>query len=186
MGMPASTDRYWTPADVLAEFPESNGTRYECIAGELLVTPVPRVAHELAVTDLCAALAEVVGKRRALRALADLRLTADSLVQPDAFVLESPLAGHASWAEVSRPLVVIEVLSPSTASVDRGRKRRLYQRAGVPEYWILDLDARRIERWTPASDEPEILQDQLAWADPVSGAKAVIHLPTFFAAVWGP
>ena len=184
MGMPASTDRHWTPAD-LEQFPEKDGNKYECIDGVLFVTPTPRVVHQLAVNDLCAAFAAVVGTRRALELAADLRLTADSLVQPDVFVLPTPLTGQSRWADVPRPLVVIEVLSPSTASSDRGRKRRLYQRAGVPEYWIVDLDTRCIERWTAGATEADIRLDQLTWTDPVSGAMVTIVLPAFFATVWG-
>ena len=54
------------------------------------------------------------------------------LVQPDA------VTRHA-------PDIVVEVLSPSTASTDRGRKMRLFARYGVPEYWIADPLARQIE-----------------------------------------
>jgi hypothetical protein len=40
-------------------------------------------------------------------------------------------------------------------------KRRLNQRAGISQYWIVDLDARIIERWHPEDDRPEILMDQI-------------------------
>jgi Uma2 family endonuclease len=183
MAMPASAPRFWTPSDVLAELPESTSTHYECLDGELVVTPVPRVAHELAVDDLRARLAAVVGRRRTVQGLADLRLTTDSLVQPDLFVLEAPLRGDMRWEDVARPLLIVEVLSPSTARIDRGTKRRLYQQAGVPEYWIVDLAERLIERWTPGATTPDRLQQTLAWADPVTGQRAEFDLPAFFSAV---
>ncbi|HJR35411.1 MAG TPA: Uma2 family endonuclease [Gemmatimonadales bacterium] len=50
------------------------------------------------------------------------------------------------------PTLVIEVLSPSTAHFDRFTKRRRFQRAGIPEYWIVDLDARAVDRWRPAGE----------------------------------
>lgn len=184
MGMPASTDRYWTPAD-LEQFPENDGNKYECIDGVLFVTPAPRVVHELAADDLRASFAAVVGKRRALSVIADLRLTEGSLVQPDVFVFPGPLTGQSRWSDLPRPLVVIEVISPSTASIDRGRKRRLYQRSGVPEYWIVDVDTRCIERWTPDGTEADIRRDVIEWTDPVSGAMVTIDLPAFFGTVWG-
>jgi Uma2 family endonuclease len=59
-------------------------------------------------------------------------------------------------------LLAVEVLSPSTARYDRLTKRRFYQQQGV-EYWIVDLDARIVERWLPGSDRPEILAEHLAW-----------------------
>ena len=46
------------------------------------------------------------------------------------------------WPDYGIPLLIVEVISPSTARNDRGRKRRRYQRSGVAQYWIVDLDAR--------------------------------------------
>ena len=60
-------------------------------------------------------------------------------------------------------LLAIEVLSPSTARADRHRKRVIYQSEGVPEYWIIDGDARLIERWRPMDERPEILSADLVW-----------------------
>ncbi len=44
------------------------------------------------------------------------------------------------------PNLVVEVLSPSTASRDRGEKKAIYERNGVDEYWMVDVIARRISR----------------------------------------
>jgi Uma2 family endonuclease len=57
--------------------------------------------------------------------------------------------------------VVIEILSPSTARRDRTVKRALYQRQGVAEYWIVDLDARQVEvcRFAADATEPERYTD---------------------------
>ncbi|MGH7526970.1 MAG: Uma2 family endonuclease, partial [Gemmatimonadales bacterium] len=69
---------------------------------------------------------------------------------------------------------------PSTASRDRGIKRQLYQRAGVPEYWIVDLDSRLIERWRPRDERPEILRETLVWQAPGAGSAVEIRLAEFF------
>ncbi|MSO56258.1 MAG: Uma2 family endonuclease, partial [Acidobacteria bacterium] len=45
------------------------------------------------------------------------------------------------------PDITVEVLSPSTASHDRGRKTRIFQRYQVPEYWIVDPVAETIIEW---------------------------------------
>jgi hypothetical protein len=58
------------------------------------------------------------------------------------------------WSEIGVPVLAIEFLSPSTASRDRGAKRRIYQRAGVAEYWTVDLDARLVERWRNWGTDP--------------------------------
>jgi len=95
---------------------------------------------------------------------ADIILGPRTLVQPDLFVLRiNPTAPPSTWQEAGVPLVAIEILSPSTASRDRGAKRRIYQQAGVSEYWLVDPDARLIERWTPADVRPEIVDEVLEW-----------------------
>lgn len=45
------------------------------------------------------------------------------------------------------PDLVVEILSPSTASRDRGEKKAIYERNGVREYWLVDSRARRVTRF---------------------------------------
>jgi len=45
------------------------------------------------------------------------------------------------------PTLAIEIVSPSTARIDRGAKLQLYARHGVPYYWIVDPEARSIEAY---------------------------------------
>jgi Uma2 family endonuclease len=73
----------------------------------------------------------------------------------------------------------VEVLSPGTAARDRGVKRRLYLEAGVEEYWIVDLDARLVERWRAGDERPEIVEGELAWALSV-GASGAVSVPSLF------
>jgi Uma2 family endonuclease len=116
---------------------------------------------------------------------ADLRLEATAVVEPDLFVLREPATAKTRLDDPAGVLLIAEVLSPSTATRDRGIKRLFYQRVRAPEYWIVDLDARLIERWTPSDERPEILRERLAWTDPVSGAELVLDVPRYFADVWG-
>jgi Uma2 family endonuclease len=87
------------------------------------------------------------------------------------------------WSDITRLLLAVEVLSPSTARADRTVKRRLFQRVGVPEYWIVDVEARLVERWRPGDARPEIVTDALAWQPEPAHAPLVIDLPTLFAAI---
>ena len=60
------------------------------------------------------------------------------------------------------------MVAPATVGHAPFTKRREYQRRGVPEHWIVELDHRCIERWRPAAEEPEVVRDALAW-QPVEG-----------------
>ena len=71
----------------------------------------------------------------------DLEIRPDTTVQPDVFVIPLGAKPIGAWSDIECTLLVIEVLSPSTAHYDRGIKRRHYQQAGVDEYWIVDLDS---------------------------------------------
>jgi len=178
MGMPATTEkRYWTPDDLLA-LPE-DGKRYECIDGELLVTPSPQPAHQFVLGALFGRLyAYVLTERlgRVVTAPADLRLESSNVVQPDLFVvsLTPGATGIRDWREVTSLLLAVEVLSPSTARYDRGLKRRYYQRGNVTEYWIVDPEARLIERWRRGEQRPDVVADVLTWHP--DGAAAAIEL----------
>ncbi len=109
---------------------------------------------------------------------ADLELEPGQVNQPDVFVL--PSIAFKRWEDAPLPLLVVEALSPSTARYDRGLKRRFYQRAGVPEYWIVDIDARVVERWRPEDDRPEVLDGELVWAPREGLAPLTIELATVF------
>ena len=80
-------------------------------------------------------------------------------------------------------LLAVEILSPGTAIRDRGVKRRLYQREGVPEYWIVDLEARLIERWRPSDLRPEIAHETIEWTPAGATASHMIDLADYFADV---
>ena len=79
-------------------------------------------------------------------------------------------------------VLAIEILSPGTAARDRGQKREIYQRAGVPSYWIVDVDARLVEQWSPSDQRPEIIRESLEWrVDNESLGR--INLPVLFAEI---
>jgi len=89
------------------------------------------------------------------------------------------------WDEFGIPTLVVEVVSPSTAQQDRSTKRVRYQRSGVAEYWIVDLDARTVERWRPGSERPQVLRTTISWLPPGAEDSLRIDLSAYFAEVWG-
>ncbi len=165
MAMPAQHSLDWT-ANAAMALPE-DGNRYEVLDGELFVTPAPSWQHQSAVSALESLLRPYVtsnGLGWLRHAPADIVFASTILVQPDLFVVP-PQGGTPprNWSDVSSLLLVIEVLSPATARADRHRKRLIYQAHGVPEYWIVDVDAQCIERWCPGDERPEIVADTLTW-----------------------
>jgi Uma2 family endonuclease len=185
MGMPDTVDR--RTREMVLALPD-DGNRYELFDGELLVTPPPTYLHQRTISVLLAVVAPYV-KRHALGEVlaspADLQLGGQQLAQPDLFVLPPmPGTGAAEWSAIPNPILVVEILSPSTARHDRLVKRRRYQRTGIPEYWVVDLDGRLVERWRPDDLRPEILAEELAWQpDPARDALR-IDLPALFREIW--
>ncbi len=182
----AAVHRRWTSADVRALTREDRAwPRYELIEGELLVTPAPRLAHQAAAFELCRLLDEyLAGERVGLAFLSpsDLALRPGSITQPDVFVIpaETSAAGNAlEWSDVRSLLLAIEVLSPSSWRSDRVVKRDFYLASGVSEYWIVDLDARVIERWYPEQQTPALHHDRIVWA-PGAGAGLEVNVVEFF------
>lgn len=185
MAMPALEPHYWTAAEV-RELPD-DGKRYECIDGELLVTPSPRGLHQLAIREIAFALHNFVKTHQLGEMLwspADIELQPNTLVQPDIFVARPREGARVrAWTDIANLLLAIEVLSPSTARYDRVVKRMFFQRAGVEQYWIVDLDARLIERWRPDDVSPEILADELTWHPSGADEPLELNLHDLFAAI---
>jgi Uma2 family endonuclease len=162
MGMAAPI--YYT-ADMVRAMPD-DGNRYEVVYGELLVTPAPRLWHQVLVKRLALGIELYLRKQpvgELLTAPADISWGPDVLVQPDVFVADLNEARTLTWSEIRTLLLVAEVLSPSTTRVDRFLKRLRYRQAGVPLYWVVDGEARSVEVWTPADDFPRIEHGRLAW-----------------------
>jgi Uma2 family endonuclease len=182
MGMPDTlTPVYWT-ADMARRLPE-DGNRYEVVYGELLVTPAPRLWHQQLVSRLHVALANYLEVHRAgvvLTSPADISWGTDMLVQPDVFVVPVEQARMLEWSAIRDLLLVAEVLSPSTPRHDRFAKRRRYQEARVPSYWIVDGEARQVEVWTPEDAFPRVEHDRLIWQPPETGAPFTLSLQELF------
>jgi Uma2 family endonuclease len=188
MGMPATHARRWTADEVrrLIEESPAHWPRYELVDGELLVSPAPSFAHQRALEWFRDALKPYL-KREGIGELlgspADLSLTPGTISQPDLFVVPLSQAERARvWSDVSGLRLTIEVLSPGTARHDRGRKRIHYQGAGVEEYWIVDLEARLVERWRPADERPETLTLTLAWHPVGATSPLTVELGELWAA----
>ena len=185
MGMPAQHTE-WT-AGMARALPD-DGKRYEVLDGKLFVSPAPSFTHQRAVAllyEILAPYARTHGIGETMVSPADIEFSATRLVQPDIFVIPVvPGRPTRAWRDITRLLLAAEVLSPSTARGDRYTKRIVFQDEGVPDYWIVDLDARVFERWRPSDQRPEILGEVLHWQPAAATAPLTIDLVRYFADVW--
>ncbi|MFW6078787.1 MAG: Uma2 family endonuclease [Gemmatimonadota bacterium] len=195
--------RRWSYAE-FARLPSDDGNRYEVIAGELHVTPSPRPLHQTIVARLDRLLGGFV-ERHGLGWVApgpiDVLFAEGDYLAPDLVFVRRERMGIVSERGLERaPDLVVEVLSGSTAGRDRGIKRERYARYGVPEYWVVDPKARRIEvcrqgegpdrskadsDHTAAGDGrtagylegPDIVEDVLTWRPGPDGPELEIPVP---------
>jgi len=160
--------------------------RHELLDGVHVVTPSPRLPHQRFLSNLEYALRRALENRRDLEVFhspADVVLEPRTLVQPDLFVIrQNPQNRVESWDQIGIPVLAVEVLSASTAARDRGAKRKIYQRVGIAEYWIVDLDARLLERWKPEDDRPEIIDNEFVWM-PADDVSVTVPLDELFGTV---
>lgn len=186
MGMPHAAEP-WTAA--LVRTLPHDGNRYELVSGQLVVTPAPRGLHQTALTALYDRLAPYVrrsGLGYLLWSPADISLGEDEVLQPDLFVARTASGSPVrDWGDVTGLVLAIEVASPASARQDRTLKRIRYQRAEVPEYWVVDLDARRVERWRPHDLQPERLVERLGWRPDPARDGLEIDLAGYFGEIYG-
>ena len=122
--------------------------RAELISGELYVTPSPTSRHQTVVQRLHLALAPPVESGElgtVFLAPLDVHLPTGDIVQPDVLLVrQENLRIIQDWIR-GVPDLVIEVVSKTHAEGDRIVKRGVYERAQVPEYWLVDPRSRSVE-----------------------------------------
>ncbi len=127
----------WT-VDDLDDFPEGTTTRYELVDGALLVSAEPSLQHQRVDGQLLRLLQDAAPPELEVFLPVDVRLAPVRQLAPDVTVVRRADA-LGRRIEVP-PLLVVEVQSPSTRTVDLVLKRRVLEEAGVPSYWLVDPD----------------------------------------------
>ncbi len=137
MTQAARMPRPWTLADLEA-LPE-DGQRYELIDGSLLMSPPPTLVHQAVVDRVRRLLRGAAGPDLEVLEAVGLQLPSALLV-PDVLVASAAAVWNGS-SVLSPPdvLLVVEVVSPSSRTMDRITKPTLYAAAGVPAYWRVEL-----------------------------------------------
>ena len=132
----------------LQQLPE-DGPRYELYDGEVVVVPAPVPRHQIVSRELLYIFIDYTRAHGGvvLASPLDIVFSEYNVVQPDLVVFAPGREHCIKLDEPTRhaPDIAVEILSPSTAAIDRGRKMRLLARYGVPEYWMLEPKGKRVE-----------------------------------------
>ena len=160
MSMPIKA---WT-LEELHRLPD-DGNKYEVIRGELFVTPPPSVDHEGVLARLSRILTMYVdrhGLGEVYHPRAVIRFEG-SEAEPDLMVRVVPPGAHGNaWETLPPPLLVVEVLSPTTRRRDLHAKRAYYLDAGVGEYWVVDGERREIHVIRRGAEDI-VARDSVVW-----------------------
>ncbi|OGW51458.1 MAG: hypothetical protein A2Z50_03470 [Nitrospirae bacterium RBG_19FT_COMBO_42_15] len=123
--------------------------RYEVMKGELIMVPAPFTIHQKAQINLAVILSNFVREKKLgkiLVAPTDVVLAEDIVVQPDIlYISNNRLDIIKEAAIMGSPDLVIEIVSPSSASYDTIEKREIYEKYGVKEYWLVFPQEKAVE-----------------------------------------
>jgi Uma2 family endonuclease len=153
------------------QFPD-DGKRHELIEGDHYVTPAPKTKHQRISGNLFAALHIFVKQHpygQIFQALFDVVLSEENIVQPDLVFVSRDRAAIVTEDNVQgSPDLLVEILSETTRKKDEVTKRKLYERFGVQEYWIVDPELETVkqfrlqkERYTRIAELNAAAQDTL-------------------------
>ena len=119
------------------------GEPIELIGGQLMVAEPQGALHYTAIWKTAKALEAAFGPAFMVRTQGPIGLDGESEPEPDVTVVPGGWEDYRS-AHPSRPVLTVEVAESSLAS-DRERKGSLYARAGLEDYWIVNLEDRVLE-----------------------------------------
>jgi Uma2 family endonuclease len=175
----------WTYSEY-ARFPD-DGNRYEVIDGEVLVTPSPSPNHQHVLGTLHMQMRTYV-ERFGLGVVlldVDLLFATGQFLRPDLlFVPAERRDGISDRGVEVAPGLVVEVQSPTSASIDRVKKPRRYGDFGIPEYWVLAPTEGAVWIWhfAQGATEPEHITGSFQWkpegaAEPLTLETAQLFKP---------
>jgi Uma2 family endonuclease len=131
----------------LCQMPD-DGLRHELIDGVHYVSPSPSARHQRVVVEALFRIRDYLETHpvgEVLVAPLDVVLSDYDVLEPDVLFLTTEQVAAQTRIHVhGAPALAIEVLSPSSRKMDRDLKRRVYDRFGVQEYWIVDPDRQAI------------------------------------------
>ena len=123
------------------EVPDDDHHIYELLDGEIVKYSAPKTRHQMVSANLHRAIGGCVKRKRLGLALFNLSVVLGkyNALQPDLlFVATKNLKIIEEEGVMSAPDLVVEILSPGSVVRDRVQKKDIYEKAAVPEYWIVD------------------------------------------------
>ena len=176
--------------DDLQRMRETRDERLELIEGEIVVTPAPAPLHQVIAHRLAVMLDQAIDPVDfgvIMQSPLDVFFEDHTVVQPDlAVLLRNRMDRFGPQKVEGAPSLAVEILSPSTSARDREVKRELYARHGVPEYWLVDHDARTVTVFSDPREgrfHTETLASTTAVSATIPGLS--VDLKALFAAVPG-
>ncbi|WP_089155285.1 Uma2 family endonuclease [Micromonospora sp. NBS 11-29] len=140
-------EREWTTEDLDA-LPE-DGRRRELLDGVLLMSPSPTRMHQSIAGLLMAALDEYCPDGYDVTQAVGVRISRTRYFIPDVLVTTSTAAAREpSRYEPHEVVLAVEIVSPSTRSIDRVLKPALYAQAGIPFYWRIEIEEEGLVVYT--------------------------------------
>ncbi len=137
-----------------------DGKIHEIIDGDHYMTPAPGTHHQTVSRRIQFQLYEQIELRdlgQVYNAPTDVELSKIDIVQPDILVVIADRKRIVSPAKiVGWPDLVVEILSPTSREKDESLKLSLYQRTGVPEYWIVDPESHVVKKYLLKGDRYEL------------------------------
>jgi Uma2 family endonuclease len=177
MAMALAAPRY--TIEDLELFP-NDGSRYELLDGQLLVSPGPGLPHQRVAAriqrELFAALKPGLA---CVTGPGTVELWPKTHLEPDILVFPARFPMTARWADVNEHWLAVEVLSRGSHMYDREFKRDAYLALGVREVWLVDRREQCVEVCR-AKGVVEIVRDVLRWRAPVGDVELQIEVPKLF------
>ena len=144
--------------ELLADAGAFGDSRTELIEGEVIVMSPQLLPHGLVKADLYDRLLDAmraIGSQLRVLSEVSLEIAPASMPAPDIMLVDRPRAQGRRAAQLGTVPLIVEVADTSLAD-DLGTKRLLYAGAGIPEYWVADVNGRVVHQfWKPTNGDYE-------------------------------
>ena len=122
--------------------------RVELIQGELIQMAAKGTQHSVCNTKLFHELDRLVGDKAVVRGQEPIILPTDSEPEPDIAIAQGQADDYLSNHPQPKNILLVIEVSDSTLNYDQNTKLALYAEGGISDYWIINLVANQLERYS--------------------------------------